>query len=506
MDEQQFDDLIQSSLEDFPVEFDPAALEQFHQLQDGAALVPWWKRALPWAKWGLWLLILLTNIGLLWAFLGERDQVAGLEQKVLQLESEQLAQQQIQPVIMHRVDTVYVVQEQRSLSASSGFSFPAHQRASNHYALNNSESSVGLQPNNPSAQLDAVQPTRSSQYESRATNPSQDNNGVPTTKAASLKAEKAAITAVSPSNRDIPTPADRQPLDAIAQQNNNLPPSSSEADPSSLLDAGVPSDDQNEQTAPESDMPDSVLTQSGDSLSPHLDTSVAEEDSIPVQDSLIVDDLSEPGMETEEVKIRTPLSFQTGVVPALYFPSTARGNGLISMGIGIHTELFLSQHFRFLAGVEAYRPRYDIDDPSNPESGFDLSLFPEFDWLTLDFMEQVQVRSNVLAVPLNLEYAMAINDDSRLILGAGWTPHLFWYQYFNYRFNEGGNEFSNSREVRSLDWYRGTANGTLDVEWMLPRNYRLRFGGFFRYGLGTMGSEQQDYSISGVRASFWFGW
>ena len=447
MDEQHFDNMVKARLDEFSIDFDPAAMAQFHQLQDEAAVLPWWKRSLPWLKWGLLLLILLINLGLLMAYILERQSVALLEHQVASLQEDRNVRNQFK--IIHRVDTLYIEREAQNT------------------AYNGVASYTGIAPNASPSQGKWRFSSRSGSSPTSSFIPA--NPQTQSSRAGFLGSGKAS------SKRAVP---------AFGGQNKGEE-SSLLANPGTIANAQK---ELERLASPEAlplywDLP--LFSQSAGN---HR--------------------LEDNPYEIPE-KIGTPLALQTGLSLQFFLPQVDEGQGLLSWVAGLHTELFINQHWRLLTGFNISRPRYNADLPlldSGTISEETELRYPG--WASVPGMPaEVEVRSNVLDVPLHLEYAFGLGYNSRLVAGAGWSPRLYMYQYFNYPYDNNGNQANSSVEInKGIGWFSGTADATLGMEFLLPKNWRWRTGLYYRQGLQPMGLEKTNYQIFGIRSGLWFGW
>jgi len=496
MDDELFDKIVGEKLEDFPSEFDHAALADFHARMDDVALVPWWRVWIKRAGWLGLLLLLTMNGAYFWASMEDKAELVTLRSELDDWQC--LAEERLVDTIFiqGRKDTVVVVET-------------VHQHHWHHASTNGSNSSSLAAESRPPPQAGTNQNQTASPASSTgggivASNSEGDNDGA--TRSVATAQLLDADVASKDSKQRLGSQGDTPLTAAVATSENKGSNTASEGINSeagkvrmvidtndtarnqplevSLADKGTPDED-------------SLLDEA--SILLKKDTTFPTEMEIASLDSAQFFEGEQPQM-----KIKTPFGVQIGAGTGLFLPMPEIGVGEVSWGGGLAAEMIMSYHWRLHVGAELARPRYRLENlDEGSVSANQLAKYPNVrdDLGTLMTMD---VRSNTVDFPIRLKYFFHTGHESRFFLGAGWAPSLYWYQFYSAGYENNGATVANVVEQNNLDFYTGSYDFTAGYEHDLGVNFRWQLRAYYRGGLSKFGREERELNLIGLSTSFWW--
>lgn len=145
----------------------------------------------------------------------------------------------------------------------------------------------------------------------------------------------------------------------------------------------------------------------------------------------------------------------------------------------------------------------------------DVSTYPGIDESLGEFKD-LEIKSRILEVPVNVKYYHHFDQDKQLYLTLGLSPNIFLSQNFKYRYsvdlNNSGNTESSEGEVvltsdqsfEKIKWDPGTINAGVGISYDLPGNKILQVGAFYQKSMNGLGREGVKQNLFGLKSSLWF--
>ncbi len=201
--------------------------------------------------------------------------------------------------------------------------------------------------------------------------------------------------------------------------------------------------------------------------------------------------------------------------PSLNFnkPYYDLGSDGLDAGFGVLAELVLSPSVRIETGLDYNLMEYGLSP--NEITSLSQDQFERFPSLNPEFgtVNDINVSSDIIRVPINFKYFYPISKKKRLFAGAGYSSMLFLSQHFEYDYDAGvaiGDEDdfrANLTAVKREDdpkLYAGAFNLQLGVESKIKKNTYVQAAVFYQKGLDAMGAEEREIEMFGIRSSLFF--
>ena len=471
MDESQFDKTIKGKLSGLDTDFDYSALENFRSRMSEEPIHQIKQAWLPKLVWPLLLILLITNGLSFWSWMETNKNVALLQASIFEERQNRNKGFVADTVYLEGSrDTIYIYERTAATNATTSIA----QQPNNNVLIRGLSDKYADKP-----------VTADSKIGQRFT--SHKNNSV-VQEGPSKNRSSSGYSGESDANTLQATNNDNYILPATDADQRQMP---------------------GEATKNETALDHVAINEEANPVSDSLLTMDKESTVLNISDSMLVQPTTKElrRQEREQQKeIREPIPFGIllGLEGNMFAPLPVDGTGRQSPGVGLKAEFIVSRHLRLGTGLDIMRTRYDITS----RDIIDIVETGEYNYPginpSLGFLEQIEIRSNSMELPLQMKYYTALAQEDRVFIGGGWSPSIYFYQNFLYEYNRNGVEIITEKEERSIQFNTGMAQFMIGYERQISTRFRLKFEAYFNRAFAPVGRERMVIDNLGFRTSFWF--